>query len=126
MDNLLTLLGEARAHVNIYSTKPKPSERTADSYKAAFESYLKGGHRSPAAAATTIWRRAAIRHGAIRQLRGAVTGLEQALSAGDAAAAAAYAAPVRAALDLLYSHMAGRRARRPRGPTNPRQAGDPA
>lgn len=108
MDNLLTLLGEARAYVNIYSAGcPHPGSATARAYDQAYQRCLSAIHDDDAAAATERWRRAAIRHGALRRLRKAVEPLADAVTCGDRTAAELAAASVRAALTILYRYPAG-------------------
>lgn len=115
MHNLLTELGEARAYVNIYSVGPKPCETTSKGYRQAFARYRATGSlgRSPSSRpGTSAWHRAALRYGALDELRLAVPTLELALATADAAAAEASALRVSTALELLRQNPAGKQGRR--------------
>lgn len=107
MDNLLTLLGEARAYVDIYTAEPQPSPATAQRYQVAYDGFM-GGQRT----AHESWRRAAIRYVRLRRLCLAVPKLEAALEAKDLSSAILVAEQIRESLDVLRRNPAGKRGRR--------------
>ena len=117
MHNLLTELGEARAYVDIYSVGPPPSDATSKGYRQAFARYRATGFlgRSPTSRpATSAWHKAALRYGALAELRDVVPTLEAALTTADGAATETAAARLSSALDLLRLNPAGKQGRRRR------------
>ena len=117
LQKLLTLLGEARAYDNIYSTIPGPSERTAVGYRLAFDRYLATGsfgRSDRLRPSTVVWHKAAFRFGALEMLRSALPALEAAISDDDHAAANAAGKRVVQVLELLRRDPPGKPGRRPR------------
>lgn len=129
MTNVFTLLGEARAHVNIF--KPvRLHGRTERHYKNVYDAFVRGAlslETAPSGAAAVAWR-SAIRHGALRQLAAATEALEAALEVGGRAERDAAALEVERCLELLRRFPAIRTGRRPRpsGTRAPRQVGQGA
>lgn len=115
MTNMFTLLGEARAHVNIFTPVPL-HHRTERHYKNVYDAFVCGAllpEAAPSRAAAVAWR-SAIRHGALRQLAAATEALETALRDGGRAERDAAALEVERCLELLRRFPAIRTGRRPR------------
>lgn len=115
MTNMFTLLGEARAHVNIF-TPVLLHHRTERHYKNVYDAFVRGAlspETAPSRAAAVAWR-SAIRHGALRQLEAATKTLEMALEVGGRVEKDAAALEVERCLELLRRFPAIRPGRRPR------------
>ncbi|CAO3357966.1 hypothetical protein [Azospirillum melinis] len=115
MDNLLTLLGEARAIMRVGMSTHRPSPETAERYLVHYHLYLRGEAGALSTGdAMLVWRASALRYGALCQLANDIPVYEAALERGDHETATALADQLRAAVDLLYRHppaWSGRRAR---------------
>jgi hypothetical protein len=117
LQNLLTLLGEAKAYDNIYCTMPGPSEKTAVGYRLAFERYLSTGsfgRSDRLRPSTVVWHKAAFRFGALEILRAAIPDLEAAVSANDHPAAEAAGHRVARVVEMLRRNPPGKPGGRPR------------
>lgn len=114
MENLFTLLGEARAHVNIF-TPVRLHRRTERHYKNVYDAFVRGAllpADAPSHAAAVAWR-SAIRHGALRQLEAATEALEATLEVGGREERDTAAMEVERCLELLRRFPAIRPGRRP-------------
>lgn len=116
MNNLFTLLGEARAYLRIYAGN-QVGQSTATGYEAGYARVRSGTTiiEDEASEATRGWLKAAARWGAMRDLGVAAAELEQALDAGDDERSRIAAAQARECLELLYRYPTGQRGRRQKG-----------
>lgn len=113
MDNLLILLGEARAVLRVEGDTYQPSRATIESYLKFYELRAEGREiHPPRARSTAVWRKAALRYGTVQRLRRSAGAFERALVAGERHAAERLAGEVRDALEVLYLNPIARPGRR--------------
>lgn len=119
MDELFTLLGEARALSGVYCN-PKPSAVTERRYRTEYERWRagEGGPETAASYSGSLWLRAAIRGGAMLRLADVATDLEAALKRGDARGAIAIADDARRCIGVLSRYPAAAPGRRRRASGN--------
>lgn len=113
MDNLLTLLGEARAMLRVEGDIYQPSRTTIESYLKFYELRAEGREiHPPRTRSTAVWRKAALRYGTVQRLRRSAGAFEQAVIAGDRQSAERLGEDVRHFLEVLYANPIARPGRR--------------